>query len=48
MIEAMREAPGGRGRRSLRCRTDAGLRCWLAHDAGDGVWRIERVIPPGG
>jgi hypothetical protein len=47
-IEALRVESGRPGHRNLRCRTDAGLRCWLAHEAGRDIWRIERVLPTGG
>jgi hypothetical protein len=47
-IEALRVEPAHPGLRNLRCRTDAGLRCWLAHDARRGIWRIERILPTGG
>ncbi|MGH2606224.1 MAG: hypothetical protein ACRDG5_06500 [Anaerolineales bacterium] len=35
-------------RPGLRCRTESGLRCLLAHDPAAGVWRLERIFPPGG
>lgn len=45
----VREASAVAGaRQGLRCRTESGLRCLLAHDAARGVWRLERIYPSGG
>lgn len=44
--EATAEQAGARP--GLRCRTESGLRCLLAHDPARGIWRLERIYSSGG
>lgn len=44
--EATAEPAGARA--GLRCRTESGLRCLLAHDPARGIWRLERIYSSGG
>ena len=36
------------GLRRFRVRTTSGLRCVLAQDPSLGLWRMDRVVSPGG